>query len=125
MEATVGHGHVAARVHEVAANPCRVNVQDLEGDCGRSALLFLDDLDTLQREVASKFEYKSSNVRLWTRTGAQIGDIALIRDDDVLFSTDDSDFPQLLREVAARGLDRVANRSPLEEQVKQERDRRA
>ena len=50
--------------------------------------------------------------------------IALIRDDDVLFSTDDSDFPQLLREVAARGLDRVANRSPLEEQVKQERDRR-
>ena len=61
----------------------------------------------VQGEVGSRFEYKSGNCVLWTRDGACVDDIALIRDDDRLFATDNTPFPQLLRELRTPGLRNV------------------
>ena len=62
-------------------------MQDLEGDCRNTVVLFLmDDLAALRREVAHLFGYKQACC-LFTRFGASIEDITLIRDEDTLCST--------------------------------------
>ena len=90
--------------------------QDLEGDCRNTIVLLLsnDDLVGVRREVAQAFGYKQACC-LWTRFGACIDDIALVRDGDTLCSTDGMPFPHQLREDNLPGLDRVAHHSALVE----------
>jgi len=72
----------------------------------------------LQQEVGNRFAYTKGNCVLWTRGGARVTEIALIRDDDQLYSSDDGPFPQQLRETVTAGIEQVAanRRSPLAEQ---------
>jgi len=75
----------------------------------------------LQQEVGNRFAYTRGNCVLWTRGGARVTEIALIRDDDQLYSSDDGPFPQQLRETVTAGtcsIEQVAanRRLPLAEQ---------
>ena len=91
--------------------------QDLEGDCRNTLVLFIgNDLLTLKQAVAQAFEYKQQGgCLLWTRFGARVEDIALIRDEDVLCATDGNTFPHTLRESHLPGLERVLRPRALEE----------
>jgi len=108
----------SALAQGASTRPWRVHVQDLEGDCRNTLVLFIgDDLSALKRAVAQAFEYKQpGGCLLWTRLGARVEDIALIRDEDVLCATDGSVFPHALRESHLPGLERVGHPRALEEQ---------
>jgi hypothetical protein len=122
---TASSGH---RQHSVASEDSaakhdqtpahRVSIQDLEGDCSRTALVAMPrDLEFLKREVSNRFDYKSGTCIIFTREGAPVDDIALIRDNDVLFASDSTPFPQLLRQSSLPGLEKVAVQcTPLAEQ---------
>jgi hypothetical protein len=54
-------------------------------------------LDDLLMMVSSRLGYKQKHAKLYSKFGAIIDDITLIRDDDLLFSSDGGDFPSHLR----------------------------
>ena len=78
----------------------RVSVQDLEGDQkGAIILLLPPSLDVLLMMVSSRFGYKQKYCHLFSRWGAIIDDLSLIKDDDLLFSSDGKEFPHSMRPV--------------------------
>jgi hypothetical protein len=95
----------AGRLVRYPASTCRVSVQDLEGDCNGTILLLLPQtLDDLLMMVSSRFGYKHKYCRLFSKYGAVIEDLTLLKDDDLLFASDGSEFPQQMREAASPGL---------------------
>uniref|UniRef100_A0A6U2AY76 KHA domain-containing protein n=3 Tax=Hemiselmis andersenii TaxID=464988 RepID=A0A6U2AY76_HEMAN len=88
----------------------RVSVQDLEGDRNGTVMLLLPaTLDDLLIMVSSRFGYKSKYCRLYSRWGAVIEDVTLLKDDDLLFASDGKEFPQGLRAANLPGLDAIDN----------------
>lgn len=83
----------------------RVSVQDLEGDCNGTIVLVLPGtLDDLLMMISSRFSYKNKYCRLYTRYGAIIEDITILKDEDLLFSADGGEFPHAMRMAQMPGL---------------------
>jgi hypothetical protein len=90
------------------ASGCRISVQDLEGDCNGTIMLLLPQtLDDMLMLISSRFGYKHKYCRLFSKFGAVIEELSLLKDDDLLFSSDGNDFPQQMREAASPGLNMV------------------
>jgi len=103
-------GSAVGTVRSVGGMGYRVSVQDLEGDCNGTVMLLLPPtLDDLLIMVSSRFGYKSKYCRLYSRWGAVIEDVTLIKDDDLLFASDGHEFPQGMRQAKLPGLAAVDN----------------
>jgi len=107
MNATEFAGSQAPRPGEGQIR--RVTIQDLEGDCRHTTLMLVPNtLSEMRLEVCRRFGYRSERCRLYTRHGAALEHLFLIKDDELLFSTDGAEFPQIMREGHLPGLEALA-----------------
>uniref|UniRef100_A0A6U6A443 PB1 domain-containing protein n=1 Tax=Guillardia theta TaxID=55529 RepID=A0A6U6A443_GUITH len=86
----------------------RVTVQDLEGDCSLTFMMLVPDtLEVMLEHISVRFGYKSGRCSLYTRYGAPVDNLYLIKDDEILYAADGGEYPQQLREALHPGLDEI------------------
>lgn len=103
------HDYQGSQAAAVEDQIRRVTIQDLEGDCRHTTLMLVPNtLSEMRLEVCRRFAYKSERCRLYTRHGAPLEHLFLIKDDELLFATDGAEFPQVMREGHLPGLEQLA-----------------